>query len=521
MELAETQVSTETAGGEPLRPDTTKKHIRGSSLLLAGQILSMFLNFAVQFLVVRYLSKSDYGAFAYALSVVSIGASVSLLGLDKAVTRFLPIYHEQGDYRRIHGVILMAGGSILGLGLLLVAGLFLFQAPINARFISDPQALGLLLLVIALAPVDALNSLFQGLLAVFARPSAIFFRRHLLAPLLRLGAVLLAVLLGQDVFFLAAAYLVGGLFGLAVHLGIVLQSLRRAGLLERFRLKEALLPARAIYGFSLPLLSTDVVLILRTTLVAVLLQFYGSALDVAAFRAVVPVAGLNSVVMQSFKYLFTPLASRLYARQDREGLNDLYWKTAIWISLFSFPVFVVTFSLAQPLTVLLFGERYADSGVILALLSFGYFFNAALGFNSYTLRVYGRVRYIVLIDVLTAAFGLGLNLLLIPRYGALGAAVGVTAGLVAYNLLNHLGLLLGTGINLFQWRYSQVYLSLILATLGLLLLQVSANPPLYVSAVLAAAISFGLLRLNRRTLDIEQIFPEIRRIPLLRPLLGY
>lgn len=519
MELAKTQVTTEPV--EAQHPDTTKKHIRGSSLLLAGQIISMVLNFGVQFLVVRYLTKSDYGAFAYALSVVAIGTSVSLLGLDKAVTRFLPIYHEQGDYRRIFGVILMAVGSILAIGLLLVAGLFLFQGPVNARFISDTQSLGLLLVVIALAPVDALNSLFQGLLAVFAKPSAIFFRRHVLTPLLRLAAVLLAVLLRQDVFFLASAYLVGGLLGLAVHLGIVVQSLRRAGLLAHFKLKEALLPAREIYGFALPLLSTDVVLILRTNLVAVLLQFYGTAVDVAAFRAVVPVAGLNSVVMQSFKYLFTPLASRLYARQDREGLNDLYWKTAIWISLFSFPVFVATFSLAQPLTVLLFGERYADSGVILALLSFGYFINAALGFNSYTLRVYGRVRFIVSIDVLTAAFGLGLNLLLIPRYGALGAAIGTTAGLVAYNLLNHLGLLLGTGIRLFQWQYSRVYLSLIAATVGLLLIQALVNPPFFVSAALAAVVSLGLLRLNRRILDIDHVFPEILRIPLIRPLLGY
>src|SRR5690606_6629489 len=111
--------------------------------------------------------------------------------------------------------------------------------------------------------------------------------------------------------------------------------------------------------------------------------------------AVVPVARLNQVVLQSFTFLYTPLAARMYAKEDTENINDLYWRTAIWILIFSFPVFAVTFSLAQPVTIFLFGERYADSGIILAILSLGYYFNAALGFNNHTLRVYGVIRYIV------------------------------------------------------------------------------------------------------------------------------
>ena len=42
-------------------------------------------------LIVRYLSKSDFGAFAYALAVASMGSSMVLFGLDKAIARFVPI----------------------------------------------------------------------------------------------------------------------------------------------------------------------------------------------------------------------------------------------------------------------------------------------------------------------------------------------------------------------------------------------------------------------------------------------
>jgi O-antigen/teichoic acid export membrane protein len=70
----------------------TQKNIRGSSILLAGRFLSLAANFAIQVLTVRALSKSDYGAFGYALSVVSFCSNLTVVGLDKTISRFVPIY---------------------------------------------------------------------------------------------------------------------------------------------------------------------------------------------------------------------------------------------------------------------------------------------------------------------------------------------------------------------------------------------------------------------------------------------
>jgi O-antigen/teichoic acid export membrane protein len=500
--------------------DSTRAHIRGSSLLLGGRIVSLALNFAVQVLTVRYLSKSDYGAFAYALAFVAAGASVALFGLDKAIARFAPIYHEQGRYHKLFGTLLLALSTIVGLGAALILLVYSLQGMLRQSLVSDPLSLALLLIVIALAPLQALDSAFQGILAVFAKPKAIFFRRHLLGPALKLAAVLLVIATRGSVYLLAGGYLVGGIIGIVVYALMTYQILRDQGLWHYFDWRRISLPAREIFSFSVPLLSTDVVLILKGSMVVLLLEYFRGTSGVADFRAVLPVASLNLVVLHSFKFLFTPLAARMFAREDREGINALYWQTAVWIAVFSFPIFALTFSLAEPLTVLLFGERYAGSGVILALLSLGSYFNAALGFNTYTLRVYGKVGYIVVIDILSAIAVLALCLWLIPRQGALGAAIAASAGLVVYNVLNHAGLMLGTGIDLFQARYLRVYGSIVLAAVALLVLQRLAAPPLIVGALLAAVISLALIRYNRQVLDMTTIFPELRRIPLLNSVLG-
>jgi len=240
----------------------------------------------------------------------------------------------------------------------------------------------------------------------------------------------------------------------------------------------------------------------------------------------VPLAILNQFVLQSFTLLYTPSASRLYARGDTDGVNALYWRTALWVALLSFPVFAVTFALAQPVTELLFGERYADSWPILAILSVGYFFNAALGFNGLTLKVYGRLRYIVTINVVAAAACIGLNLLLIPRYGPLGAAVGTGSALVLHNVLKQAGLMLGTGVSLFDGGYARSYLSIVVGAAFLFGLSwllpddySLTSPTIWVTVPATAVVVLALFVLNRRRLDVASTFPGLLRVPVLGRLM--
>lgn len=501
-------------------PSAASTQIRGSTLLLVGRTLSMAVNFVVQILIVRYLAKTDYGAFAYALSIVAFGQSLVTFGLDRAVTRFIPIYDEQRADDKLFGTLVMVTGTILSLGVALLLVVYGLQAWLGGALVSDPQAIALLLILIVLAPVQALDDLVTGLFAVFASPRAIFFRRYVLAPGLRLAVVVLLILGGSGASFLALGYLLAGVAGLAMYSVMLVRLLNDRGLLARLRPRQLRFPVREVFGFTIPLLSSDILYILMNTSDAVLLGYFRGAPEVGAFRVIQPAAGLNQLVFSSFTLLFTPLAARLFARHDREGINDLYWQTAIWMAVFSFPIFALTFSLAGPLTVALYEARYEESAVYLALLSFGYYFNTALGFNGLTLKVFGKLRFVLVINLLAAAVNVALNLVLIPRYGALGAAIGTCATLIAHNVLKQAGLRLGTGISLFEPRYLRVYLVIAGAVGGLLVVQVALRPAIAVNLVLVGIASLVVLAAGRAVLRIGDTFPELLRLPLARRLLG-
>jgi len=494
----------------------TKKHLRGSTLLLSGRIIAMAANFVVQLLIVRYLSKSDYGAFAYALSIISLGSSLAVFGFDKTVTRFIPMYQERGEYHKVLGSVIMMVSAVFSLGFFLVLLVFGLRGWIAESLISDPLAANILLLLIFLAPIQALDSLLVGMLAVFSKPSSIFFRRYILGPSLRISVVLLLIFFQSNVYFLSIGFIVAGVLGITIYYGILMRDLRKQEIWKHFNIQKIKFPIKEVFGFSIPLFTSSFVFMVRSHLVVVLLEYFRSTLDVAAFRAVQPVSDLNTTVIQTFALLFMPTMARMYASEDQESMDNLYWQSAVWIAVISFPIFLLTFSLAQPLTLLLFGERYAQSGGIMAVLAFGYYFNAALGFNADTLRIYGRLRYTVIIDFVATFISVGLNLILIPRYGVMGAAIGTCGTLVLYNILNHIGLKFATKINLFAWRYIRVYLSIILGTLGLAALQIWLALPIYIGILLAGIISLVVLLLNRDVLNIEHTFPELLRFRLVQ-----
>jgi O-antigen/teichoic acid export membrane protein len=490
--------------------------IRGSSLLVFGRLLSLVVNLGVQVLLVRSLSKTDYGLFAYALSIVTMIATLSTLGFDRGLSRFIAMFDERGEKARVWGTLVLQVLSILGIGLAATAIVVAFHGWIGDNLVDDARLGTLLAVMVVLAPLQALDNMGATVFAAFARSKAIFLRRYILAPILRLGIVLMLVATGGNLFVLGAGYVLAGVFGLVVYISLLVQTLRQHGLFERNDAGRIGLdiPVRQVAAFTLPLLVSDVMFVVLNTSDVVILGHTAGAVAVASYRSVLPVARLNQIVMNSFSLLFAPLMARLWARGDREALTEAYWQTAAWVTVLTFPVFAVTLGLAEPVTVTLFGDRYASAATYLRILSIAYYFNAVLGFNGVTVKMIGRVWLAAGTAGVALVFNLGINLLLIPRYGPAGAAWGTAASIVFYNLLKQWALHASSGLAVFDRRYRTLYLTVIAATIGLLALDLS-DAALAVRVLVVGGLVAAVLLVGRRILLVAELFPELGRIPLL------
>ncbi len=257
---------------------------------------------------------------------------------------------------------------------------------------------------------------------------------------------------------LAFGYLAASVAGALLSGSLLFTTLRRRGLLRRETLGNIRIPAREIISFTFPLMTTDLVNALMQSSGALMLGFFCTMDQVALYTIILPLSLLNLTAFRVFSMLYTPTASRLFVRGDRPGIVDLYWRTAAWLTVLTFPVFAVTFCMARPLVTFLYGETYARSGTYLALLSAAYYFMVATGFSGLTLRVMDKVRFVVWGNLIAALTNLGLNLVLIPRLGPLGAALSASASLVLHSVIRQIGLHYIAGIPLFDMAYAGLYL---------------------------------------------------------------
>lgn len=499
--------------------DANRKQIRGSSLLLVGRVIGLALDFATQVIIVRYLTKDEYGAFALALSIVAIGTTICLLGLERTVGRFAPIYQEKGDYGRMWGTLAVVVGTVISMGLAVVLGAYVFQGLLGG-FVDNQLALSILLLMIVLAPIQALDGLLISLFATFGSARSIFFRRYVVAPVLQLGIVAALIATGSDVRGLALGYVLAAALGLFVYSFVLLRMLHMQGLVKELRRETLRFPAREIFTFSVPLLTSDLAMVLRGSLTVVLIQVLSTTAQVAEFRAVMPVAIQNLFVATSFRFIFTPGAARHYARGDRVALNDLYWQTAAWIAILAFPLFALCVGFPEQLAVLLFGEQYRASGVILGILCLGYYVNGSMGFNSLTLRVFNRVRFLAITDLSTAGLNLVLAVVLISRFGAIGAAVATSATFILQNLIYQWGLTTQTWVHGLDRRYVRPYASIIIGAIVIVAIAQLLKPPFLIGIVVVGVVSLLVFAINRHSLQIVDTYPELGRFRVMRRIFG-
>jgi len=324
---------------------------------------------------------------------------------------------------------------------------------------------------------------------------------------------------GGGTFELALAYGVSLAAGVGTYGLLLVQILRRDAALASPSPSRLVLPAREMLGFAASLLTAELVFLFYGSFITLILQYFHGANEVAGFQAARPFAKLIDVALATFVHLFVPALARFHARGDREGIEQLYGQTCVWITLLSFPLFAVTFAMSDSLALLFLGGDYADAGGLLAWMSLGFFLHAALGANPHALRVLGFVRTAVAVDLLAVVASFAIAFALIPAGGAAGAAATLALVLAGRGVLYLAALRWRIGLKP-RRGYASIYAVILVAMLALV-----AARPLLASSLLASGLATGAAILAvfahaRRRVALTETFPELARLPLVGRLCG-
>jgi O-antigen/teichoic acid export membrane protein len=372
---------------------------------------------------------------------------------------------------------LVAG--LLGMGAMFVLG--------SAHVIKGFQTSTALIVMAPLVLAGALRSTLYGALRAFRDLRALVILK-VAVPLIDVAAIGGLVLAG----FRGVAAFAGALVAVA-YVDLLLVS----GFLRRGRNLGSLIDTTAadtkrLLAFSLPLVVTQLLYFGIQSLDVLLLGLLRNPVEAGLYSPVMRIMEAASKVLSAFPLLFVPVATAYVARGTPERLRELYISVTKWGYALGFPVILGVVVAPAPVLSLLFGPSYGEMDTVARVLAIGYWATLVTGLNGVSLSAVGAVKQMAWLSGAGMILNVGLALLLIGRYGPLGAAWSNTISYVSVNVAFSALLYRRTGISPFRrdssllFLYSGLLLALFIPLAGLPAMR--ATLPAMGLAVVAVAV---------------------------------
>lgn len=401
-----------------------KLYASNASWILIEKITNIGITFAITILVARYLGPSQFGVLSYATSLVALFAVAGHMGLSGLVVRDLVSSPKWVPQTMGTSFVLKMVGYLFGL---------------------------LLIFIFALATKDSKDGVFWILLilafALIFQPFNVidfWFQSRLEAKFTAIAKIiaLISISIIKIVFVFLGAHLI--VFAAANTVQVILTSLvllyfyhrRSPHSLKSWRFSSARAKKLFSQGWMIFLGSIFAVIYLKVDQIMIKWLVSSEEVGIYAISARLSEAWYfvpSAIVISLFPRLIKLRESdSLRFNKRLQQLFDLLFICAIAVATF------VTLA-AQPLINTLFGYEYSGSVPILIV----HIWAALFIFMRAAFSKWVLIENFLIFSLITHGFGalvnLGLNFLLIPLYGGLGAAY---ATLISYAVSSYLALCL-------------------------------------------------------------------------------
>ncbi len=406
--------------------------VKGAFGSLALRVISVLLMLMVSIVLARMLGPTQFGIYSVVLSLVSLLAVPAQMGLPTLVVRETATAYVWQRWGVMRGLWHWATRKVLSLALLLA----ILALLVGERLLPGEAEHRTMLLVLAalLIPLNVLNTLrgaaLQGLRHVVLGQ----LPELVINPLL-LGALIVGVSLVMQTRLDAITAIALHIFSVSFSFALGAYLLWRLVPPALRARPEPIYEARAWRAAALPIALTTGLQVLNQNIDIVMLGWLRSAEEAGIYKIAVSAAAIVSLGLGAVNQALAPHFARLHQLDDYGRLQRLVTLSARGILALSLPPMLLMVLAGEEVLTLFFGHDYASGKTALAIIAFGQLVNAAMGSVGLLLNMTGHERQ-TFRAVLAAAFAnVGLNLALIPAWGAIGAAIAATTSLVVWNVI--------------------------------------------------------------------------------------
>jgi O-antigen/teichoic acid export membrane protein len=389
-------------------------------------------------IIARRLGPSNMGVFGYAMWIVGTIGAFANIGLPVATTKYISEYIGRGQ---------RATAACLGKKLLIAqSAIAAIAAGLTACFMVFPSPYrGMIGLAAILLFVQALQQGLNAALAGLQRFDSIALIA-LYVALAQVASVGTAALLHAGVAGMLWATLAGSVIGTALSY----RKLSTLLLKSQASASSAVPEMAAIYSRIKTFLPTMSYILILNVIVwqrseILFLKWYSGLSQIAFYTLAYSLAAKLNDISAPFADILLPLYSESYGRDAVRQVGSIYVKASKYLQIIMvFPCFLAAI-LSKPLVNMVYGSAYGEVVLPLQLLLVSVAFTSLGTAASPLLVSTDGQSFIAKYGTVVAVVNIALDCALIPRHGAVGAAVANCAAQI-------LGVLGGT---LYTVRYAR------------------------------------------------------------------
>jgi len=402
----------------------------GISMRFLAVLASLFSSIALA----RTLGPETYGTYAFVLALVAFLALPVQMGLPTLITRETAKAATLKDWGLLRGIwswstrLILIGSALIVT--VVMVGLIAFPS-----FMSPERHEAMLWgiwLVPLLALAAARDAALRGLKAIFLSGLPDQIMRPLVLAALVLGAGILA----NDGLSARTAMQLGLVAAmLSFLLGAVLLLLRRpqevshngSSSVKQAEWLRAVIPFSLIVGLQMIRENTDILM----------LGYWHGDIDVGLYRIALSIRTLVVFGLMTLYLVAQPYIVSTFTAGDRRRLQRIV-RVVATVSVFSSLVVTSVILLEGKFIIrLLYGNAFEEAYAPLTILAVGSVFHACFGMGGGVLSMTGNEKHVLWASVVSVLLNVFGNALLIPTYGAIGAASATAFSLTVGEVLKY------------------------------------------------------------------------------------
>ena len=469
-------------------------YARDIGYVAGAQAAVSLLQFARLPILTKWLGASLYGIWSLIWVTIVLITPLAVMGLQAAFTRFLAV---ETDVDSIREGFLSMVFTVLAAGVFISIIIILFSDFFASFILGDINKSHLVKLASLMILTQALSQIGLTFFRTFRRMKW-YSALTVAKTAAQVGLMACFLFLGWELKEVIIAVLISDILCLAVAFSVVL---RQIGFkFPRFtKLKSYL-------KYGLPLVPTSAMFWIIHSSDRYIIGYFMEAKDVGVYAAVYSLANIIYLLLGPLQVVLLPTVSKSYDDGEISKTRTYLKYSLKYLMMLAIPSAFGLSILASPLLRILTTAEFIPGSVVIPFIAFGILFYGLYQVCMHILYLVEKIPWILLLLSISAVLNIGLNLLLIPRMGILGASM---ASLIAYAVLGIITTVISLRYFKFDLSFPFIAKS-VLASVVMALIIWLLNPlgitkviiSIFLGAVIYSAIIFALKGFSKNELSL-------------------